>query len=88
MVKYNFNKGLCSSRIKMATPLSQTELAIMSWSDAQFNNWQSLAPVGKKISALSLVITVDENGRRSYDVDVTYAENTTQAASISPPTGR
>lgn len=76
MIKYNFEElGFKPSNedVKMASKsLSQVELAIMSWSDAQLSNWQSMVKDGRKISSVSLNIAVDKEGTRSYDVAVDY----------------
>lgn len=61
--------------------LSQVELAVMSWADAQFSNWQSLIKDGRKISKISLTMDISSTGERSYDIGVEYLEPTNPVTS-------
>ncbi len=59
--------------------LDQVEVAIMGNADAQVNTWQSLVKDGRRITNVALNVAIDpNNGQRTFEVKVDYAQSPTQ----------
>lgn len=63
------------------SPVGQVELAMMSWSDAQISQWQSIIKDGRKISGFSIEMSTDASGQRSYSINVQYTNSTSSQTS-------